>query len=221
MKNIRFDENCKIGEDAKLVNLIISQKKKYGLVKEAKYHYRVREDGSSAMQTAKANKNWFNHSLITFSKNLIDITKNHEQKIPLFLQYMIMHDLKWKLLVKDISETPLDENEYREFLTLIREVLSYIDDDVIIKTKSISHFYLYHALKLKHGENYSRYVYKSETEYDYYLYREDKIVSKLSDQTLTIEILEENEKFIHIEGFGALCLIPTVLIFMLKLAKQK
>ncbi|MFE5415052.1 poly(glucosyl N-acetylgalactosamine 1-phosphate) glucosyltransferase, partial [Bacillus subtilis] len=201
LKNIRFDENCKIGEDAKLVNLIISQKKKYGLVKEAKYHYRVREDGSSAMQTAKANKNWFNHSLITFSKNLIDIIKNHEQKIPLFLQYMVMHDLKWKLLIKDISETPLDENEYSEFLTLIREVLSYIDDDVIIETKSVSHFYLYHALKIKHGENYSRYVYERETEQDYYLYREGKIVSKLSDQTLTIEILEENEDSIHIEGF--------------------
>ncbi|MGN7374470.1 glycosyl transferase family A [Bacillus halotolerans] len=201
LKNIRFDENCKIGEDAKLVNLIISHKKKYGLVKEAKYHYRVREDGSSAMQTAKANKNWFNHSLITFSKNLIDITQNNEQKIPLFLQYMVMHDLKWKLLIKDISETPLDENEYCEFLTLIREVLSYIDDDVIIDTKSFSHFYLYHALKIKHGKNYSRYVYERETEQDYYLYREGKIVQKLSDQTLTIEILEENEDSVHIEGF--------------------
>lgn len=221
LKNIRFDENCKIGEDAKLVNLIISQKKKYGLVKEAKYHYRVREDGSSAMQTAKANKNWFNHSLITFSKNLIDITKNNEQKIPLFLQYMVMHDLKWKLLIKDISETPLDENEYREFLTLIREVLSYIDDDVIINTKSVSHFYLYHALKIKHGENYSKYVYEKETEQDYYLFRADKIVSKLSNQTLTIEILEENEDSIHIEGFWSSLLILKALIFMLKLEKLK
>ncbi|MGR0118161.1 CDP-glycerol glycerophosphotransferase family protein [Bacillus halotolerans] len=201
LTNICFDENCRIGEDAKLVNLIISGKKKYGLVKEAKYHYRVREDGSSAMQNAKANKDWFNHSLITFSKSLINMTKNQEEKIPLFLQYMIMHDLKWKLLIRDISETPLNQNEYQEFLKLIREVLSYIDDNVIIEAKSISHFYLYHALKIKYGENYNKYVYEIETDQDFYLYREDEIVSKLSNQTLTIEILEEYKDSIHIEGF--------------------
>lgn len=153
------------------------------------------------MQNAKANKDWFNHSLITFSKSLINMTKNHEEKIPLFLQYMIMHDLKWKLLIRDISETPLNQNEYQEFLKLIREVLSYIDDSVIIEAKSISHFYLYHALKIKHGENYNKYVYEIETDQDFYLYREDEIVSKLSNQTLTIEILEENKDSIHIEGF--------------------
>ncbi|QDK67001.1 glycosyltransferase [Bacillus halotolerans] len=50
IKGRKFDETLKYAEDAKLLTQIILDKQKYGIVKEAIYHYRKRDDESSATQ---------------------------------------------------------------------------------------------------------------------------------------------------------------------------
>jgi CDP-glycerol glycerophosphotransferase (TagB/SpsB family) len=201
MNNFAFDESCRIGEDAKLVNLIIAQKMKYGVVKQARFNYRVRADGTSAMQNAQKNKDWYNHSLLTFSTDLVNKTTRLDGTVPRFIQYVIMHDLKWKFFVKDISETPLSQSEYEEFVQLIESLLHYMDDDVIMNTKNVSHYYLYHALKMKYKDDYSKVVFENKEEDDLYLCLHEDIVARLSTEVLTVEILEERQTTVHLEGF--------------------
>jgi len=200
-ESIKFDTKTKIGEDAKLVNLIILEKGKYGVLKEAKYFYRVRNDGSSAMQTAMNNKNWYNHSLENFSIDLIHQVLKGRPRLPLFIQYVLMQDLKWKLLVKKKADTPLSDEEYKQFFELICEVLRNLDDEVILASENVNHYVLYHALTLKYGKSFNDLVHKEYFTDDARIEYNGKNIDSLSREKITIEIIEVDEQNTIIEGF--------------------
>ncbi|KQL42421.1 glycosyl transferase family A [Bacillus sp. FJAT-25509] len=204
MKKYQFDRNCRIGEDCKLVSHVILEKNKYGVLKNASYNYRLRNDGTSAMQNAMKN-DWFIHSLDTFSLDLIHKSIEQVGELPEYIQYIIMHDLKWKFSIKSQADTPLSDEDYIEFKNKIKEILTYIDDEVILKTKKISQFYLHFALSLKHNiplkEVFTKSIEELEQGQDIGLYRDEYLVTKLSKNKVTIEFIEEKNSNLMIEGF--------------------
>jgi len=207
LERFRFDENSKIGEDTKFINTIIMQKGCYGVLKEASYFYRIRDDGSSAMQTAFAKKEWFNHSLENFSIDTINYFLDKNGKVPKYIQNILLYDLKWKLLVKAQKQTPLNDEDFALFKKNIIKVLEHIDNEVILAFEGISYYHKHFALSLKNGKPLNEVFDVEKAKNDVILKYNDIEVAQLSSEKVIIEYIKEDNKTkdIIIEGyFGSL-----------------
>lgn len=198
-KQFKFDETCKIGEDAKYSTSIILESGRYGVVKDAAYMYRVREDGSSAIQTMEENGNWYNHTLERFSLDLLNITIEKLGFIPKYVQNIIMYDLKFKFRVLDCDSTPLTQEEYEEFKENIKKTLQFIDDDIIISTK-FSQLHKKRALMMKNeyaGLNPFKVI---EGKSNVYLMYKNTFLNKLTKEAVDVEIVNIKDDNLIIEG---------------------
>lgn len=119
---LKFDETLRTSEDFKLISYLLLDKQKLGVVSDVTYHYRKRFAGTSLIQTAEQNENWYFEILENFMLPLFDYAKKKLKEVPKFIQYAVLSDLKWKLnqpqsrniLLKD----PEKLKKYKELLYL-------------------------------------------------------------------------------------------------------
>lgn len=128
-----FDTDVLVLEDTLLINKLLLEKKKYGVVKKAKYWYRQRHARDSSVDSMKSNKKYYTHRLKYFFKQLIDYTKNKEGKVPYFIQYTMLYDFQWMLNKSDLDIFDTQE-EIDEFWHYFYYVLDNIDEHVILST---------------------------------------------------------------------------------------
>ncbi|MDE6603711.1 MAG: CDP-glycerol:glycerophosphate glycerophosphotransferase [Lachnospiraceae bacterium] len=148
-RNRRFDSELSYAEDAQLLTDILLDKMCYGIVCGTGYQYRKRISNDSATDRGRIEKSYY----IPYMKNFILFTlKNAEQKkgnVPLFVQYICMYDLQWRLtnpLTEPGILNSLEEQEYRE---LLLQAIRRIDDCIIWKQKSIGYDEKMRLLSLK------------------------------------------------------------------------
>ena len=147
-KEFMFNEKLKYGEDADYINRILLKKQKYGVIREAVHLYRKRLDDSSALQTAKRSKSWFTDTIEYFHKKVIEDSINIYGKIILYVQFMIMYDLQWRL--KKTNYDALNEKEKNEYINNIISLLKKIDDQIILEQKNINSKFKLYVLSLKY-----------------------------------------------------------------------
>ena len=151
LKNYQFDTRIKFSEDATLMGQILMEKQKYGILSDVIYYYRRRKNKNSAIQTRDYDKSWYNETLEYGSKVLIqDSIKKFGSVIP-YIQYQIMYDIQWRLK-KDLSLF-LQEEEKEKYINKLKDILKYIDDNIIIEQKFIGTEYKILVLSLKYGED--------------------------------------------------------------------
>lgn len=153
MEKYEFDEEMNYSEDVHLITRILLDKFKYGVVKEAKHWYRKRITNNSALQTANTKKEWYSDHIKKLMLGLINYSLEKVGIVPLYVQYEIMYDLQWKIREKNIDFNILSVEEQFEFKEYISEVLSYIDDSIIMEQKSIPIEHKLFCLKLKYKEH--------------------------------------------------------------------
>ena len=134
LKGMEFDTSLPHGYDALVVNKIILEKKKYGVIDTSTYFYRKRMDNTSMIDNTLYKKDSFTLTLKRFYLHLIEYCKEKEGHVPLFIQYVIVYDLKAFNIISDFPED-FTKEEINEFWETIYEVLSYIDEDIINNTK--------------------------------------------------------------------------------------
>lgn len=198
-KRFKFDETCKIGEDAKYSTRIILETGRYGVVRDADYMYRVRDDGSSAIQTMEQNGNWYNHTLERFSLDLLNITMEKLGFIPKYVQNIVMYDLKFKFRVLDRESTPLTSTEYDQFKENIKQTLKFIDDDMILSTK-FSQLHKKRALLMKNEDAVSNVLRVIESQANIFLMYKNNFLNKLTKEAVDIEIINVKDNQVIIEG---------------------
>lgn len=154
IRNHRFVEGVKLGEDSLFVNSLILEKMKVGFVKDTVYYYRRRIDESSAVQNLKQSKYFFIDRLETYHLALIKKAIQKYGKVPPYIQNVIYYDFGFHLYVP--ADKALPPALYKRFLELCKEILSYIDDSVILGcrfhaplTKKLT------AMRLKYGTSYT------------------------------------------------------------------
>lgn len=191
LESIRFDEKLKYGEDAKLITQIILQKFTYGVVKEGKYLYRIRKQSKSAIQTSKLKKEWYIETLKNFHLSIIDWTMKKYNYIPKYIQFLLMYDIQWRL---NFSQNILNEDDFALYRTLLKRVLSFIDEKIIYEQKSISLEYKNFALYLKNEkhfkDNYELYINEVKLENGIKTYYKDILIDNLNNKTIQIDILK-------------------------------
>ena len=156
LKRYTFPTNVSFSEDSILINKLLLEKKKYGLVNTARYYYRKREDAASTMDNVDTKKEYFTDKLKYYYLELINYALDKEGEVPNFLQYTLAYDLQWMLKQPnlDVLET---EEEKEEFWDYLNQVTSYIRDSAIIHNRFVTNtnflpFFLHFKTKDIHVE---------------------------------------------------------------------
>ncbi|MBE6499001.1 MAG: glycosyltransferase [Methanobrevibacter thaueri] len=156
LKKYTFPTNVSFSEDSILINKLLLEKKKYGLVNTAMYYYRKREDTASTMDNVDTKKEYFTDKLKYYYLELINYALEKEGEVPNFLQYTLAYDLQWMLKQPnlDVLET---EEEKDEFWDYLNQVTSYIRDSAIIHNRFVTNtnflpFFLHFKTKDLHVE---------------------------------------------------------------------
>ena len=145
----QFDINQVGVEDAILINTILLDNPRYGVVREALYMYRKRLDGSSIIQNTHHLHDYYFKFPYSFLYHLLNISTEKYGTPPLYIQYVVMYDLQWR--IKQRSPSLFDEHSYRSYLAIIHDLLTKINDEVILTQRNIDTRLKLFCLSEKYG----------------------------------------------------------------------
>ncbi|MCY8379115.1 CDP-glycerol glycerophosphotransferase family protein [Bacillus haynesii] len=197
--NLEFDENLTYGEDAELLTKILLKKLKYGVLNNSTYYYRQRSDSSSKTQSVTQEKFWYIDSIDNFSLKIIHETLDKYGKLPEYVQQILFYDLKQRLVVKDLSQL-LTTYELENYLSKVKKVLSFIDDEVIITHRFMGIHDRIYALSLKHGLPKEKLLKRIYLKDNLQIYAGGILVDSLIQQKVMINYMNLCEDNLIIEG---------------------
>lgn len=129
LRELSADPRIVVAEDAKEIIKILNKKKTLGLVKEAKYNYRIRSN--SLITTSQSKKAWYIDHLKYFFKETVDFFLKEQKNLPKFVQYTLLYELSSKFKQYRPKEGILSESELKEYQDLLFSSVIYFDNDVI------------------------------------------------------------------------------------------
>ena len=221
LNNQSFDTNVIHGEDSILINKILIKKMKYGLIglnQDAYYLYRKRFSNDSTLDLSTRDKKYFTHKLKHYFKYLFNYSIQEEGSIPDFIQALVAYDLQF---LADESELPEDftNDEIKEFWYYFKDVLSNIDDEIIIKHKFIS----------KRNKNFLIYIKRNDfhivsrpKKHKVFLKSGDYVINRLHLHKLYFDFVEFKEGSLNFSGyFNSSCDSEFIQIFAEVRGKNK
>ena len=192
----RFYTNLKYGEDAQFVNSIILEKCTVGVVRGAVHLYRKRPDESSALQNELKSDSYYFDSPEFFHKDLMNKSIEKYGRIIEYVQYMIMYDLQWR--IQKPLKNLLPEPQYEKYRKILVDILSNIDDRVILNQKSMYMNMKIYALSLKHGEDIRK---KLVFDHNRLLYDNFSVLNLVNAKTLAVfSFIDIIDNVLYIEG---------------------
>lgn len=154
VKKFQFNENLRVSEDALLINQMLLNNPLLGFLSKHTYHYRKDGTQNSLITSSASTKSYFTTRIDEYFLKLIAYAKSKFREIPKFIQYVLMYDLQWIVEIRKIH-TLLDKDEMRTLYNKIMEILSYVDEDVILNQRSIPAALKAHVILMKrHGWDY-------------------------------------------------------------------
>ncbi len=194
----RFDSNLAYAEDAKLLNQILLEKKKCGVIGEVCYWYRKRSTGHlSALQRALNNQRWYLDVMESFHLWTVENCKQkNEGKVPLFVQYTLMYDLQWRINSVQLPALVIGDEKSKKYVEAIKKVLLCIEDEIILMQRNMGIEHKFYAIQLKYGFDLQRRNIESDIEY----LCNNHAVFLESDFSAKVEFIEITEKTLKLEG---------------------
>ena len=135
LESIHFEEGMAFWEDALAINKVILQEGKYGLIRNACYYYRKREDRSSLADRAWNTYKEYESIIKNGYLPLIRYSISHRLRVVPYIQFVVGYHLRRFMnpeRSRMIGEV-MTENEKRRFLKNLRFVLRFIRCSVITK----------------------------------------------------------------------------------------
>lgn len=134
LKKFRFNKKMDFWEDALAVNKVLLSCEKYGLIKDAIYYYRRREDESSLVDSSWRSKDRYDKFLRQGYKKLMRYCRLKKGKVIPYIQFVVAYHLRTYLLEgnQDVIMEMISEEELPKFKKRLQSVLKSIDDDVIL-----------------------------------------------------------------------------------------
>lgn len=206
--NYTFKTDFVNSEDALMINKMLIDKPVYGVVNEAIYWYRKRTNDSSTIDSATNKKDFYNDRLKRYFKKLINQSLEKYGEVPKFIQYLIVYDIQWMFRVSDVSEI-LEVDEIKEVYLHIQDILSYVEDDVILSLKDDQLNMANHILATKYADvnvDLSKVVTYGNIHSNYNdeiagVYCENTLIDKLDKHRLWLDIIEIKGDTLFISGF--------------------
>ena len=146
-KKWRFNEEQKYGEDTVYINKIIMDRGRYGVVTNAVCDYRKRADESSAVQGMKNKRLWYIGTPDQFYGELIDFSKKKYGRVIRYLQHILAYDIQFR--VSFAYNHVISEKEFDEYKEQIRKYLQVVDDQCVIRGRTLGMDEKLRLLKVK------------------------------------------------------------------------
>lgn len=146
----KFPESLVNSEDTLMLNRMLLEKPAYGVVSQAIYWYRRRSDESSTIDSSSSKKGFYINRLNNYFKELINLSIDKYGEVVKFIQYLIVYDIQWMFKVKEISDI-LTNDEIKEVYVAIQDILSYLDDEVILSLRDDYVNVRHHMLATKYA----------------------------------------------------------------------
>ena len=147
-----FCEQLKVSEDARLVNEILLDELRYGVMAAPVYYYRQHDNGDSAVAGMKKHRSWYFEGLALFSEYLMQLSRKKYGNVLPFIQHTIMYDLQWRIRAK--MPDFLSSGELMAYRNSLVSLLREIEDPIISEQRTISIDYVAYAFALKYGLPY-------------------------------------------------------------------
>ena len=190
----KFATNVVSSEDVIVINKILLEKKTLGVINSSKYFYRKRFDESSTLDKVAQQKEFFTDKLRDYYLHLFDYALYKDGEIPDFLKYTLAYDLQW-VLKEDL--TLLNNQEVKEFWHYLREVIDYIDEEMILNNKFIrNEFSMRFFLSLKRNDLHAVYE-----ENNVLLEIGDHRCGNLASHNIWLDIVNLRDGFLSFSGF--------------------
>lgn len=133
-EKLHFDETMNFWEDAFAVNQVLLAEERYGLVKDAIYYYRKREDESSLVDSAWHDRGRYIPFLDNGYLRLINYCKKEKHRLLPYIQFVIVYHMRL-FMVKSRTEVVhelMNDKDLIIFRKKLRKILRKIKTDVII-----------------------------------------------------------------------------------------
>ena len=215
LEGFEFDTFLPHGYDALVLNKILLNKKKLGVIDSCNYFYRRRENNTSMINVAHQKKEYYNYLLKNLYINLIDYSKEKEGHVPQFIQYMMAYNIQWFNKVSDFPYF-ITKDEINEFWEILFDILGYIDEDVIkdnhiIKRKLIRNFLIY----LKNKKEF--HIDTVDDQREIYLKTGHHIINNLHNHRIFVDSIKIKEDILRISGtFSSSCDYSTLKLKAIK-----
>ena len=197
-KQLEFDTNLSVAEDAKEIARLLIDKQHLGVVTGCKYNYRKRTgDNLSALQNSSGSKNWYLSSMQHFSLWVYNFYTKNLGYIPFYVQYTIMYDIQWKIKTPDFPKDLLTDKEKEEFFEILKQIIIQTDDKIIMEQKSIYIEYKYFLMFLK----YNRHADILPRRHSALLAYNNTNIKYMEDNLTQIDFIELNNSRLKIEGY--------------------
>ena len=148
-KNRCFDSTLSYAEDAQLLTDLLLDKMRYGVVCGTCYQYRKRVSCDSATDRGRMAKEYYIPYMRNFILHSLENAERKKGSAPLFVQYVCMYDLQWRLTSPLTEPGVLNRQEQKEYEALFLQVLHRIADRIIWEQKSIGYGEKMRLLSLK------------------------------------------------------------------------
>lgn len=196
VKGLEFCEKLCYGEDARFINTVLLEKCTIGLVKDALHYYRIRRDGTSALQKEGSSDSYYFDSPKYFHEYLFELSKEKNGEIKKFIQYAVMYDLCWRMK-KPVFKL-VDNEKYEKYSQIIRDLLKNIDDEIIYRQRSIYMNMKMYALSLKYDHDVRKDLVYSDGKI---MYKDFMTIDLAQAKTLLIwDYVEIKGNILRLEG---------------------
>lgn len=147
-----FDTGMRYCEDTLFLNKVMAEKMKVGLIADAVFYYRKNAGGGNASLAIAETEDWYFYVPDSYYMQMIDFAIGKFGYVPRFLQETLIYDIKWRDYTPSIVDT-FTEEQKKEHIDLMRKVLSYIDDEVILGTPGVNQYKKLYLLELKKNKD--------------------------------------------------------------------
>ena len=154
LKKYSFNENLRISEDALLINQMLLENPAMGFLSKPRYYYRKDGTPNSLITSSASTKSYFTSRIDEYFLNLIEYSREKINRIPEFIQHVLMYDLQWIVEIRKI-DTLLSPDEITTLYDKLISILQVIEEEVILNQLSIPAALKAHVILIKrHGRDY-------------------------------------------------------------------
>ena len=203
LKQYEFNNNLVNGSDSELLNRVLIDLNKYGVVNSTHYNYRKRQNETSIMDTAKYSKRFFTEKMKLYYKNLINECIEKKGEVTNYIQYLILLDMGGIIKSPYFGNVFDTKEEIDEFWECLDDLLSYIDKEIIL-----NHRYFNNDLKmfLIYLKNKDFFIDTNPKKNKVWLKSKDRVINRLHNHNIHLDSVKiENNKLVLSGFFSSNC----------------
>ena len=217
IKGKYFNEDVYYCEDSRFINSILLLNPIMGLIKEAIYFYRRRNDFSSAINNQNKNLEFYFGTINNVSKFLINSSISLFNCILPFIQFLIIYDLFWR--IQSHAFYFLSSKNFKKYKLTIEGILEQIDDKYIIEQKIVSNKYKIFVLSKKYHRDL-RYDIKLKN--SSFMYSNYVIIDLIKKKNIfDLRILNIKNNVLYLEAIDNLWLPRKKYDYFIKIENRK